>query len=307
MMYSLFPQCGQCGKADVGGDHEDTNDVIQDQIPSLKLNRVGVLAQSVAADDDDLSTDVGFSRQGTGNSVRTACDEAVPAEQALQLLQDGNRRFLEGRQRKTNNFVRDNSEALVKYGQNPFAVVIGCADSRCPLEIMFDADQGDLFVLRNAGNTVTYAEGSMVGSVEYSVGNLHTNLIIVVGHTHCGAIAGATKKALSNESSGQSASTLDTFLTGLGPVAFQAKTELGAGASIEEIAAHAVKVNVFQTIEKLLTYSDSLRAKARSGALQLHGAIYDIATGKVEFLGQCPRQCLLLDLESALSPRCATI
>jgi carbonic anhydrase len=205
-------------------------------------------------------------------------------------------------------FIRENSEALVAHGQNPYAVLIGCADSRCPLEIMFDAEPGDLFVLRNAGNTVTHAEASMVGSVEYSVGNLHTNLVVVVGHTNCGAIAGATKKALASpgiESASMATprSTLDTLLTDLGPAALQAQTECHSMASVEEIAAHAVKVNVFRTIEKLLTYSEPLRSKARSGALQLHGAIFDISTGEVEFLGPSPRQHLLLDSESVLFPR----
>jgi len=74
-------------------------------------------------------------------------------------------------------------------------------------------------------------------------------------------------------------------------------------ASVEEIAAHAVRVNVFRTIEKLFTYSEPLRAKTRSGTLQLHGAVFDIASGQVEFLGPSPRQALLLDSESALLPR----
>jgi carbonic anhydrase len=266
-----------------------------------EVARVAAFAQAGVAEDVAM-IDTGFEREITTFSVRTACDESVPAAKALQKLQDGNRRFLEGRSRKS-AFVRENSEALVAYGQNPYAVVIGCADSRCPLELMFDAEPGDLFVLRNAGNTLTHAEASMVGSVEYSVGNLQTNLVLVVGHTKCGAIAGATKMALDSAGTVQKDSTLNTLLTDLGPVALQAQAECHSMASVEEIAAHAVKVNVFRTIEKLLTYSEPLRAKARSGALQLHGAIFDIATGQVEFLGPSPRQCLLLDSESMLLPR----
>merc|ERR1712050_599342 len=102
---------------------------------------------------------------------------------------------------------------------------------RCPLEILFDCQPGDLFVLRNAGNTCTHAEGSMVGSVEYSVGALGTNLILVLGHTKCGAIAGATKTMISNRgcSTTPKSSTLDILLQDLGPVAMQAESELGAG------------------------------------------------------------------------------
>merc|ERR1712232_809732 len=116
--------------------------------------------------------------------------------EALEMLKDGNVRYVEGRPFER-SFDADSREALAQYGQNPFATIIGCADSRCPLEILFDAVPGDLFVLRNAGNTVEHAEGSIVGSVEYSVGHLHTNLVLVLGHTRCGAIAGATSTALS--------------------------------------------------------------------------------------------------------------
>merc|ERR1719198_1980396 len=119
--------------------------------------------------------------------------------------------------------------ALAEFGQNPFATIIGCADSRCPIEILFDVQPGDIFVLRNAGNTCTHAEGSMVGSMEYSVGHLHTNLVIVLGHTKCGAIAGATGVALSKKEKPESVkeqSTLEKLLGGLGPVALQAAAEL---------------------------------------------------------------------------------
>jgi len=159
------------------------------------------------------------------------------------------------------------------------------------------------FVLRNAGNTCTHAEGSLVGSIEYSVGNLHTNLVLILGHTRCGAIAGATAMALKdkeNPQGGVQSSTLDKLLGGLRPVALQALSELPATATAEQVASHAVKVNVFHTIEKLLTYSKPLREKVREGEVCVQGAIYDIVTGSVEFLGPCPRQQLVLDMDTSL-------
>merc|ERR1712019_118501 len=166
---------------------------------------------------------------------------------------------------------------------------------------------GDIFVLRNAGNTCTHAEGSMVGSVEYSVGHLHTNLVLVLGHTRCGAIAGATSTALNTKSRSKSddaqSTTLDKLLSGLAPVALQAAAELPADATVDEVAAHAVKVNVFHTIEKLLTYSRPLREKVTQGDVVVQGAIYDIVSGEVEFLGICPRQALVLDMDTGLVPR----
>eukprot|EP00930_Biecheleria_cincta_P017366 TRINITY_DN1382_c0_g1_i4.p1 TRINITY_DN1382_c0_g1~~TRINITY_DN1382_c0_g1_i4.p1 ORF type:complete len:305 (+),score=79.04 TRINITY_DN1382_c0_g1_i4:102-1016(+) len=250
----------------------------------------------------------GLTRQETlhTHGIRTQADGSVPAEKALQKLEQGNSRYVEGMPQQR-SFDADARLALAQHGQNPFATIIGCADSRCPLEIFFDVQPGDIFVLRNAGNTCTHAEGSMVGSVEYSVGHLHTNLILVLGHTRCGAIAGGSAAALSktdkSQSETQPVSTLDKLLAGLAPVALQAQAELPAGSSLEEVAAHAVKVNVFHTIEKLLTYSKLLREKVREGEVVIQGAIYDIVSGKVDFLGACPRQALVLDMDAALVVR----
>jgi len=236
--------------------------------------------------------------------VRTACDDHVPAVKALEKLKAGNERFVTGAPSVT-SFDAAHREALAAHGQNPYAAVIGCADSRCPLEILFDCKPGDLFVLRNAGNTCTHAEGSMVGSLEYSVSALGTNLILVLGHTKCGAIAGAAKTMLSNKGkvSTDQSSALNILLNDLGPVAMQAESELPSGASLDEIADHAVKVNVYHTMEKLLSYSGIVRKKVQSGEVELQGAIYDIVSGRVEFIGQCPRLPLLLGSHSTLVPR----
>merc|ERR1712014_377635 len=96
---------------------------------------------------------------------------------------------------------------------------------------------------------------------------------------------------------------LNILLNDLGPVAMQAESELKAGASVDEIAAHAVKVNIYHTMEKLLSYSEVVRSKVKSGEIELRGAIYDIESGHVEFLGQCPRLPLLLGSQSTFAPR----
>jgi len=258
-------------------------------------------AADLTVDDPTQNSDIIRQKSLHVHGIRTQADESVPAERALRKLQEGNRRYIQGKPLER-HFGAGSREALAKFGQNPFATVVGCADSRCPIEILFDVQPGDIFVLRNAGNTCTHAEGSLVGSVEYSVGHLHTNLVLVLGHTRCGAIAGATALAMSEKKDSQDASSsiLDKLLNGLGPVALQAQADL-PGASTDKVAAHAVKVNVFHTMEKLLTYSKPLREKVSSGEMQLQGAIYDIVTGKVEFLGTCPRQALVLDMDTALT------
>merc|ERR1711953_1414290 len=126
------------------------------------------------------------------------------------------------------------------------------------------------------------------------------------GHTRCGAIAGATSTALSAKSRSKSddaqSTTLDKLLRGLGPVALQAAAELPTDATVDEVAAHAVRVNVFHTIEKLLTHSKPLREKVIDGTVAVQGAIYDIVSGKVDFLGPCPKQALVLDMDAGLLP-----
>jgi len=235
------------------------------------------------------------------HGVRTADDPTTLPARALQKLREGNERFVNGTSTATTTFNAAHRQALAVHGQNPMAAIIGCADSRVPLEILFDVQPGDVFVLRNAGNTLTHAEGSMVGSVEYCIGPLGAKLVLVIGHTKCGAIGGATQTMLSRKkeagSGGQppaSKTSLDKVLASLGPVAEQAQLELPPGASAEEIAAHAVTVNVFAGMEKLLIYSEPIRKKVEAGEVEVHGAVYDIVSGEVKFLGQHPRLPLLL-------------
>ncbi|CAE8644955.1 unnamed protein product [Polarella glacialis] len=251
----------------------------------------------------DPSEGFGPSKLG----VRTTVDEPLSASQAIEVLQAGNRRFVQG-DVKAGGLGPDKRRALASHGQRPVATVIGCADSRCPVEQLFDARPGDIFVLRNAGNTCTHAEGSMVGSVEYSVLNLETKMILVLGHTGCGAIMAATKLFMVSKSeqppqpgSCKSRSTLLGLLDALVPVAEQACVELGGG-STEEIAAHAVKVNVWRTINFLLSYSLIIREKVASGEVELQGAIYDMSSGAVEFLGQSPKQAQLLNSDAHVVP-----
>jgi carbonic anhydrase len=216
--------------------------------------------------------------------------------EALEELRKGNKRFLSGE--RHHGTVTDNIlMSLANDGQSPMAAVIGCADSRVPIEIVFDAQPGDLFVLRDAGNTCMCAEGSIVGSTEYCIGNLRTPLVLVMGHTKCGALAGATQVACGpdpvgkdqdsdSQSSGSSRQTmLQSLLTSLEPPVQEAVQMLPENASLDEIAALAVRCNVFHTMRSLVKFSDLLREKVRNGTLQIQGAIYDIATGKVEFLG----------------------
>ena len=122
----------------------------------------------------------------------------MPPKEAMKLLKEGNDRFAVGAA-VAGKISSDMRKALVKEGQAPHTAIIGCADSRAPLETVFDAMPGDIFVLRNAGNTCTHAEGSMVGSLEFCLGALKTKMVLVLGHTACGAIKGATSTYLQSK------------------------------------------------------------------------------------------------------------
>mmetsp|Transcript_67362 Transcript_67362/g.195073 ORF Transcript_67362/g.195073 Transcript_67362/m.195073 type:complete len:347 (+) Transcript_67362:66-1106(+) len=222
--------------------------------------------------------------------VRTAQDDAVPADEALQKLIDGNKRFLAGKAETWRNVSTARLKALAAFGQKPMAAVVGCADSRAPVELLFDAPPGEIFVLRNAGNTLSNAEGSFVGSLEFSVNALGVKLIVFLGHTQCGAIKGATARTLATKGGSPVAqkALLDRLLVGLSPVVEQAWQDLGGEATEEEIATAAVEVNVMAGIQKLVEFSDSIRAKVKTGEVQVHGAVFDIETGKVKFLGEHP-------------------
>src|SRR6476469_2211189 len=123
----------------------------------------------------------------------------ISAREALERLRDGNRRFVSGvrsRETLTNQMRRDELAA----GQEPFAIILGCSDSRVPAEIVFDQGLGDLFVIRVAGNIVAL---SQVGSVEFAAARYDTRLVVVLGHSHCGAIA-ATLEELRRPTENQS-------------------------------------------------------------------------------------------------------
>jgi len=236
--------------------------------------------------------------------VRTTADAPVSAEDALKMLKAGNERFAVGAPLAKHATLKMR-EALVSHGQAPHTAILGCADSRVPVDTVFDAMPGDLFVLRNAGNTCTHAEGSMVGSLEFCAGKLGSKLIMVMGHTQCGAIAGATKTYLAKKEgkgSKSAGSALEGLLIGLSDVAEQADQELGPGVEESKLISHTVRVNVFRSIEFLLTYSEPLRALVKSGNLEIQGGIYHLETGRVEFLGHAPTQAEVLASDFTLPP-----
>ena len=173
---------------------------------------------------------------------------------------------------------------LVENGQNPKALYIGCSDSRVVPDLMTNSAPGDLFVIRNIGNFVAPYKPdedfhSTASAIEYSVSVLKVKNIIVCGHTHCGAIEAIHNKSFSND---PELVHTNTWLT-LGEKAkTQALLALGPNADRETLFRLTEKLSVVSQIENLLTYP-SVKKRVDSGVISIHGWVYDIKSGEIEY------------------------
>ena len=197
-------------------------------------------------------------------------------QDALERLREGNRRFVAGLGRAGSLTSPTRRRGLIS-GQEPFAVVLGCSDSRVPAEIVFDQGLGDLFVIRVAGNVVAPHQ---LGSIEYAVEALDTRLVVVLGHTGCGAVQ-ATLQSL-REDGDPLSPNLQSLVDRMRP-AVEPLLTTAAGDGPEEVMRRAVRANVRAAAEHLGEGSEILRRGIDSGELRVIGAEYSLATGAVEF------------------------
>jgi carbonic anhydrase len=209
------------------------------------------------------------------------------AESALKMLTEGNARWVAGQTTAPNTDTARRS-ALAENGQKPFVTVLTCADSRLPVERVFDRGIGDVFVVRVAGNV---AGGSETGTIEYGVEHLKTPLLVVMGHTRCGAVAAAASGA-------QLHGRLGELVAEIAPAVERAKRS-NPGADEKTLTDLAIRENVWQQIFTLIKHSGEVRSALGKGDLKVVGAVCDIATGKVEFLGEHPWQNELVDAMNA--------
>ena len=205
----------------------------------------------------------------------------IPALEALERLREGNRRFVAGiRSRDTLDSQAHRIELAA--GQEPFAVILGCSDSRVPVEIVFDQGLGDLFVIRVAGNIVA---PSQIGSVEFAAERFGTRLVVVLGHTRCGAIQ-ATLEELQQPTERQSRN-LRSIVDRVRPsVEGLLATELRHDR--EALAWHAVRANVRVAANDLRHGSEILERLIQQDGLLVVGAEYSLETGVVDFFEGLP-------------------
>jgi carbonic anhydrase len=203
------------------------------------------------------------------------------ARDALQRLKEGNRRFLSGEAGQAALLSPSRRSELVQ-GQKPFAVILGCSDSRVPAEIVFDQGLGDLFVIRVAGNIVA---PSQVGSVEFAVERFGTPLVVVLGHSQCGAIA-ATVEALERPSETRSLN-MGSIVERIRP-SVEILLDTSLSLDHDALVHHAVRANIRTSAHHLRHGSQIIEELIRKDQLLVVGAEYSLETGVVEFFDGVP-------------------
>ncbi|MAL98191.1 carbonic anhydrase [Hydrocarboniclastica marina] len=206
----------------------------------------------------------------------------ISALEALERLQEGNRRFVsDSRDESSDSIHRRRSELAT--GQNPLAIILGCSDSRVPAEIIFDQGLGDLFVIRVAGNIVA---ASQVGSIEYAAERFGTRLVVVLGHSSCGAVS-ATIEELERPSESRSPN-LRSIVDRIRP-SVETLMEVESLKQSEELIRHAVRANIRSSANHLRNGSQVLEQLIQRGDLLVVGAEYSLETGIVEFFDGVPK------------------
>lgn len=206
----------------------------------------------------------------------TAAPQVAPSgkdmtpQQALELLRQGNRAFLGGAQ--TGAVTGTQRRLDLARGQQPFAVYVSCSDSRVPPELLFGRGLGELFIIRNAGNTV---DTVALGSIEYAVAVLGVPLVVVMGHESCGAVAAAIKVVTDNATFPGS---IGRMVEPIIPAVLQARKEPG------DPLDKAVRANVRRVVRQLREQTDPIMLEPQKGGrLWVVGAHYTLGTGEVDF------------------------
>lgn len=195
---------------------------------------------------------------------------ALSPQAALDRLQDGNRRFRDANEKSV---ARQWSHQMA-HSQKPFAIVLGCSDSRTPVEILFDQGFGDLFVVRVAGNIVA---PSIVGSIEFAAAQFGSRLVVVMGHSRCGAIA-ATLRAIETGNSPES-KNIRAITDRIAPHI----ADLVVPGESDKVIHDAVRANVRASVDHLRHGSQILEDLVLAGQLVVVGAEYELDTGAVQF------------------------
>jgi len=211
-------------------------------------------------------------------SLATTAASGISADEALRLLKEGNARYVEG---KPQHPRQDGARRALTaaQGQHPLAAILSCSDSRVPPEIIFDQGIGDIFVIRVAGNVASTDE---IGSIEYAVDHLATPLVVVLGHTQCGAVTAVLDDT-------KLPPNIANLVAPIKPAVDKTR-QANPQAAKDVLLKAAITANVWQALEDMLRLSPIIRDKVKDGQAQAVGAIYDLDSGQVQWLGPHPDQ-----------------
>jgi len=211
-----------------------------------------------------------------GNASGKAGATVITAREGLQKLVEGNRRFIAD-ERSSESYASQAHRAALVAGQAPFAVILGCSDSRVPVEIVFDQGLGDLFVIRVAGNVVA---PSQVSSVEFAAERFGTRLVVVLGHTRCGAIEATldTLRLPPQQRSRDPHSIVDRVRPSV-----EGLLETELRHDHDALVHHAVRANIRASANHLRHGSQVIEQLVQSNGLMVVGAEYSLETGMVDF------------------------
>ncbi|ERL55295.1 carbonic anhydrase [Psychrobacter aquaticus] len=200
-------------------------------------------------------------------------------QEALELLKEGNTRYVDSLT-STDDLMQKRPE-LVR-DQDPLAIILGCSDARVPVEIVFDQGLGDLFVIRVAGNVVA---PSQIGSIEFAAEKFGTKLVVVLGHSHCGAVTACVETLINPEQN--YSPNLQSIVDRIRPSVhnlYELATADGQDVDVDELVDRSIRANVRMSVSQLKHSSRALEDLTNSGQLLIVGAEYDLETGKVRFL-----------------------
>ena len=211
-------------------------------------------------------------------ALATSAGPGISPDEALRVLKEGNARYVDGKLQHLHQGPE--RRALTSgQGQHPLAAVLSCSDSRVPPEIIFDQGLGDIFVIRVAGNVAATDE---IGSIEYAVDHLAVPLVVVLGHSQCGAVTAVVDDT-------KLPPNIAHLLEPIKPAVNKAR-EANPEAAKDVLLKAAITGNVWQAVEDMLRLSPIIRDKVRDGQAQVMGALYDIDSGQVQWLGPHPDQ-----------------
>ena len=213
--------------------------------------------------------------------------------EAIEMLKEGNRRFVEGK----SAWPHTDSARLMQAGKenqgdHAYATVITCSDSRVPVEHIFDAGVMDIFVIRVAGNVCDVDER---GSIEYGLAHVHTPVLVVLGHTQCGAVTAVTHAI---HGTGHALErNIPPLVDNIEPAVRRAMAE-HPDVHGDKIIPYAIEENIWQGVEDLFMNSPATRDLVNSGAAKVVGAMYDVGTGKVDWLPESEVSDILVKVEA---------